>query len=73
MNLQKMNKRFNKYIKGKKDKKYNKQLIDLLCIHFEESKNNVIEYLKLMNKEQLKFILESYGTEQKKVNEFLKM
>ena len=72
-NLLPKGKRFNKYIKGKKDKKYNKQLIDLLCNHFEESKNNVIGYLDLMNREQLKSVLESYGTESKKINEFLKM
>ena len=66
-------KRFNKYIKGKRDKKYNPELVNLLCNYFEESKTHVIEYLGLMNKEQLKFILELYGTDQKKVNEFLKM
>ena len=31
-------KRFNKYIKGKKDKKYDKELLSLFCLHFECSK-----------------------------------
>ncbi len=37
-------KRFNKYIKSKKNKKYDSELINILCDYFEDSKNNVIEY-----------------------------
>ena len=36
-------KRFNKYIKGKKDKKYDDWLIELLKKYFGESKNHIKE------------------------------
>tara|TARA_B100000287_G_scaffold422573_1_gene464707 strand:+ start:1534 stop:1953 length:420 start_codon:yes stop_codon:yes gene_type:complete len=65
-------KRFNKYIKGKKDKKYDPELIDLLCKYFEESKSHVLDYLELINKEQLKSILQLYGVEPKKVRKYIK-
>ena len=51
-------KRFNKYIKGKKDKKYDPELINLLCKYFECSKIEVKENLLLISKEELKQILE---------------
>ena len=65
-------KRFNKYIKGKKEKKYDPELVDLLCKHFEESKSHVLDYLELINKEQLKAILQLYGVEPKKVRKYIK-
>ena len=65
-------KRYNKYIKGKKDKKYDQELIDMLCSYFEDSKSNIIEYLELINKEQLKMILELHGVDHKKVKRFIK-
>ena len=43
-------KRFNKYIKGKKDKKYNTELIDIMVTHFECSKSQVKDYLDLIAK-----------------------
>ena len=54
-------KRFNKYIKSKKNKKYDKELINILCDYFEDSKSNIIEYISFMNKKQLKEILKMYG------------
>ena len=43
-------KRFNKYIKGKKSKKYDDWLIELFKKHFDESKNHIKEYLELISK-----------------------
>ena len=65
-------KRFNKYIKGKKLKKYDDWLIKLLCNHFKCSKLQVIEYIELIDKEELKDILEMYGTEKKQVKKVCK-
>ena len=50
-------KRFNKYIKGKKSKKYDKELIEILSNHYNESESNIIDYLTLffMNKSDLNF------------------
>ena len=56
-------KRFNKYIKGKKDKKYNPEVINVLCEYFEDSKSNIMEYIEFMNKKQLKEVLKMYGKE----------
>jgi hypothetical protein len=60
-------KRFNKYIKGKRDKKYDKELIDIITNHFECSKLQTKEYLGLISKEELKEILEMYGKDEKTI------
>tara|TARA_B100001113_G_C20552796_1_gene381178 strand:+ start:84 stop:503 length:420 start_codon:yes stop_codon:yes gene_type:complete len=65
-------KRFNKYIKGKKSKKYDDWLIKLLCIHYECSKLQVSEYLELLDKNELRSILEMYGTEEKQIKKVIK-
>ena len=65
-------KRFNKYIKGKKDEKYDGWLVDLLTKHFGESKNHIKEYLELISKEELITILEKYGTDPKKIKNISK-
>jgi len=60
-------KRFNKYIKGKRDKKYDKELVEILTTYFECSKLQTKQYLGFIDKEELKEILEMYGTEQRQV------
>ena len=65
-------KRFNKYIKGKKDKKYNTELIDIMVQHFECSKSQVKDYLYLIAKDELMEILEKYGMNEKTIKRLLK-
>ena len=65
-------KRFNKYIKGKKDKKYNTELIDIMVMHFECSKSQVKDYLDLIAKNELMEILEKYGMNEKTIKRLLK-
>ena len=65
-------KRFNKYIKGKKYKKYDKELVEIISRHFECSKLQIQEYLELMDTEELKTILEMYGLDNKKMKRMLK-
>ena len=65
-------KRFNKYIKGKKDKKHESWLMDLLTEYFGESKNHVKEYLELISKEELVSILQKYGTDPKQIKNICK-
>ena len=60
-------KRFNKYIKGKKSKKYEDWLIKLLSNYYKCSKLQVTEYLELIDKQELKTILEMYGTDKKQI------
>ena len=65
-------KRFNKYIKGKKDKKYNTELIDIMVTHFECSKSQVKDYLDLIAKDELIEILEKYGMNEKTIKRLCK-
>ena len=65
-------KRFNKYIKGKKDKKYDSELIILLTNHFECSKVEVKQHLELIDKIELTEILEKYGKDKKTIKRLLK-
>ena len=65
-------KRFNRYIKGKKQKKYDKELVEMVCKYFEISKKECTEYVEIMNKEELKSILQLYGTEPKQIKKILK-
>ena len=60
-------KRFNKYIKGKSDKKFDKELIDITSGHFECSKLQTKQYLELINKDELKNILKMYGLNNKTI------
>jgi hypothetical protein len=66
-------KTFNKYIKGKKATKYNKELIELLAVHFGESYRAVTQYLELMPIEEVKAIVEMYGKSDKEVKQLLKL
>ena len=65
-------KRFNRYIKGKKSKKNEDWLIKLLCNHYKCSKIQVTEHLELIDKEELKEILEMYGVDKKQIKKVLK-
>ena len=65
-------KRFNKYIKGKKYKKYDKELVEIISKHFECSKLQVKDYLELIVKDELIGILEKYGMNEKTIKRLLK-
>ena len=65
-------KRFNKYIKGKKSKKYDKDLINILLKYFECSKLHLEEYLEFLSKDDLNRILMKYGIESKKIRKLIK-
>ena len=65
-------KRFNKYIKSKKNKKYDPELIRIMCEYFQCSKMEVKENLSLISKEELKEILQKYGTNPKQIKTICK-
>ena len=65
-------KRFNKYIKGKSSKKFDKELVDIISNHFECSKLQTKEYLELILKDELIEILEKYGLDKKKIKRLCK-
>ena len=49
------------------DKKYDKELIQIISEHFQCSKLQIKEYLELINKDELKEILTMYGLDNKKI------
>tara|TARA_B100000700_G_scaffold320637_1_gene418293 strand:+ start:478 stop:897 length:420 start_codon:yes stop_codon:yes gene_type:complete len=60
-------KRFNKYIKGKSEKKFDKELVEIMSKYFECSKLQTKQNLELIDKVELKSILEMYGTDKKTI------
>ena len=65
-------KRFNKYIKGKKYKKYDKDLINVLVDYFECSKLHLEDYLEFLSKKDLENILIKYGKDKKTIKRICK-
>ena len=65
-------KRFNRYIKGKKQVKYDKDLINVVSKHYETSKKECVEYIELLKKSELISMLELYGKEPKQIKKLLK-
>ena len=65
-------KRYNKYITNNKKVKYDPFLIEMMCNHFECSKVQVTEYFELIDKQELKQILEMYGIDKKQIKKVLK-
>ena len=64
--------RFQKWIKGKKENKYNPQLLALLSGYFECSCKQVEEYLKIMKKKDLKSLLISIGLQEGEIKKLIK-
>lgn len=61
-----------RYVKGKKDNKYEKWLVDLIKLEYQSSVREAEDYCELLyatkeGKEQIKYICEKYGIESKKI------
>ncbi len=59
---------FNKYIKGDKEEKYEKWLVDLVAKHFQVSTVEAIQYIEiyyLIDKSGLRKLCEKYGIDSK--------
>ena len=65
-------KSFNKYIKGKKQDKYNKDLVKILADHYQVARIEAEEYIALLGKDDLISILKRYGKTQKEIKGLLK-
>jgi hypothetical protein len=55
------------YIKSKNEKKWNKELIDLLRSVYEESDRNIEEYLNLLTDDQIRSMVSKYGFTEKEI------
>lgn len=49
------------YVKGVKDTKFTEELLTLFRNHFEESKRNVLDYLSILTKQEIKSTVLLYG------------
>ena len=64
--------RFQKWIKGKKEKKYNPQLLALLSGYFECSCKQAEDYLNIIKKKDLKNLLNSIGLQEAEIKKLIK-
>lgn len=65
-------KTFDKYIKGKKEGKYNKELLQYLSKWYGVSQREVSDYLDLLPKDEVIKILTKYGLTEKEAKKLLK-
>lgn len=63
---------FAKYIKGKSEDKYEKDLVAQIAEHYQVSKSEAADYIDLMNKEQCERILSMYGYSEGEKKKLLK-
>tara|TARA_Y100001963_G_scaffold11459_1_gene14522 strand:+ start:720 stop:1133 length:414 start_codon:yes stop_codon:yes gene_type:complete len=64
-------KKFLKYIKGKKDK-YPKRLIKFLAEHYQVSQREIIDYMPMIDKEHIEILGKQYGKNKKQIKEMMK-
>jgi hypothetical protein len=70
INLLPRGKQYNKYIKGSRDEKYEKWLVDLVSNHYNVSKVEAIEYIEIyykQDKKALKTLCEMYAVDKKDI------
>jgi hypothetical protein len=63
-------KQYNKYVKGSKDEKYEKWLVELVAKHYQVSKVEAITYLEIyytQDKDGLRQLCEKYGVDKKEL------
>ena len=63
---------FAKYIKGKKEDKYDKQLVSQIANHYLISQSEAIDYIDLMPKDSCSSLLSMYGYSEKEIKKMLK-
>jgi len=66
------NKSFAKYIKGKSEDKYEKDLIAQIAEHYQVSRSEAVDYVDLMDKTQCDRILTMYGYSEAEKKKLLK-
>ena len=60
-------KTFDKYVKGKKSSKYNKDMLVYLSQWYGVSQSEVKDYLEILSKDDVKSILKNYGLTDKEI------
>ena len=64
-------KKFLRYIKGKKDK-YSKKLLKFLAEHYQVSQREVIDYMHIIDKKHIEKLGKQYGKNKKQIKEMIK-
>ena len=65
-------KTWDKYIKSKAEKKYESELLDYLSKWYGVSKREVVDYLDILSKDEVKTILSKFGLDVKKIKSLTK-
>ena len=65
-------KSFNKYIKGKSEDKWHENVIQYFCKYYEVSSREVLDYLDILTKDEIKSIIVKYGIDPKEIDKWLK-
>ena len=65
-------KTWDKYIKGKKDDKYNSNVLEYLAKYYKVSQREVRDYIEILSKDDITEILLKYGLDKKEVKKWLK-
>tara|TARA_A200000159_G_scaffold163458_1_gene189741 strand:- start:2687 stop:3127 length:441 start_codon:yes stop_codon:yes gene_type:complete len=63
---------FDKYIKGKKDDKYNSNVLEYLAKYYSVSQREVRDYLEILSKDDITEILLKYGLDKKEIKKWVK-
>jgi len=63
---------FDKYIKGKKDDKYNSNVLEYLAKYYQVSQREVRDYLEILSKDDITEILLKYGLDKKEIKKWFK-
>lgn len=58
------------YIKNSTEK-YNKSLLTFLCMHFQDSTRNIVEYMKLIPRDEVRSILRKYGHSEDQIEDMI--
>jgi hypothetical protein len=64
--------RFNKWIKGSKDKSYNSELLFKIASYLECSKKQASEYLDILSKKETKSLLNHIGLQDSEIKKLMK-
>jgi hypothetical protein len=64
--------KFNKWIKGSKEKSYNSDLLVIVSTYFECSCKQAKEYLDVLGKKETKTLLKHIGLQENRIKQLLK-
>ena len=64
--------RFNKWIKGSKEKSYNPNLLVIVSTYFECSAKKASEYLNILSKKETKNLLKYIGLQESEIKKLIK-